>query len=303
LLDGAWQWRTTGVTTVDALGREAGPSARRLSTRGGSAFVLLAYLISWSWVIPFAAAGRPVKVGDGWPTHLPALVGPALAGLLVAGRVGGWAAAADLLSRAFRWRMRWRCWAAAASPLLVCLPVVLVLTLFGAAPPVADFAKYSGVSAGLGLLAVWVLVVVVNGIGEETGWRGFALPRLERRYGPLAGTVVLTLVWGAWHIPQFFLLDSFADFSLPMVPVWLYGLFSGAVVMTWLYNRSGGSILAVAVFHALYNLTGATQAAADHSGLLGVLMWAFVVAVAIGLLRAERRARHAGRPTVIGARP
>ena len=146
------------------------------------------------------------------------------------------------------------------------------------------------------------MVLIVNGLGEETGWRGYALPQLQRRFGPVTATVILSAAWAGWHIPQFFSLHSFRDFSVAMVPVWLIGLFSGAVVMTWLYNRTGGSILACAVFHGMYNLTGGTLAAAGHSGAISVAMWNFVFFLAIGLLAAKRHARRAGRATVIGSR-
>lgn len=138
-------------------------------------------------------------------------------------------------------------------PLLFFLVVLTVMALAGmGVPELGDFASFSGIPAGLGLLGVWVVVFLVNGFGEETGWRGYALPGLQRRFGPVTSTVVLAGVWAGWHLPQFFYLRSYEEFPAAMIPVFLGGLFGGAVVLTWVNNHTGGSILAVAVWHALH---------------------------------------------------
>jgi hypothetical protein len=87
-----------------------------------------------------------------------------------------------------------------------------------------------------------------------------------------------------------------------MLAVFVFGLTCGAVVATWLYNRSGSSILAVVVWHGLYNAFGASKAATSGSGVLASVIWTFVVANAIILVILELRARQHGRPSVIGPR-
>ena len=79
-------------------------------------FVVLAYAISWAWTFPFAAAGNVVKQGVGWPTNLPALLGPALAAFVVMALVSGRAGVRDLLARIARSRMPLHWWAATLSP-------------------------------------------------------------------------------------------------------------------------------------------------------------------------------------------
>jgi membrane protease YdiL (CAAX protease family) len=266
-------------------------------------YFVLAYAISWAWVIPLAATGHTVAQGRGWPTHLPSLVGPMVAALLVTAWDAGGPGVRDLLARMARWRIGWRWWLAAVSPLLVFLAVLVVLAVAGTDLPAGDnFADFSGISSGLGLLVVWSLILLVNGFWEETGWRGYALAQLQRRWSPVAAAVLVAAGWAVWHIPQFFLLQSYEDFSIPMIPVFLVGLVGGSVVLTWLYNRSGSSILAVAVWHGLYNATGATGAASMMSGLLQAAIWTYVVVLAAVLLVLERRAHTASRPSVIGPR-
>ncbi|MDQ2749690.1 MAG: CPBP family intramembrane metalloprotease [Actinomycetota bacterium] len=275
----------------------------RFDPRPVVTFFALAYAISWAWVIPWAASGHTVAQGQGWPTHLPSLLGPMLAAFVVTAFTTGRDGIRDLLIRMVRWRIGWRWWAIVLSPLAFFFLVLGVLTAAGAdLPPRGDFARFSGVSAGLGVVGVALIIALVNGFGEETGWRGFALPQLQRRFGPIAASLIIAVLWAGWHIPQFFFLKSYQDFSIAMLPVFVFGLTCGAVLWTWIYNRTG-SILAVAAWHGLYNMTGATKAATGGSGVISAAMWTFVVVAALALLHADRRARRAGRPSILVAPP
>src|SRR5664280_1590328 len=159
-------------------------------------FVALAYAISWGWTFPLVAAGEVVKTGVGWPTSVPAFAGPVLAALVVTALVWGRAGLRDLLARVARWRMPLRWWAAALSPLAFLGVALLVALAANKLPRASDFGRYSGLPA-VGVVVVWVIVILLS-FGEETGWRGFALPLLQRRcaarhsdLGRLAPTVLL----------------------------------------------------------------------------------------------------------------
>jgi uncharacterized protein len=265
------------------------------------AFFVLAYAVSWAWVIPWAATGHTVYQGDGWPTHFPSLLGPLIAAFAVTARSAHRGGVVDLVRRMGRWRIGWRWWLAAVSPLAFFAVVLGVMAVAGAdLPSRSQFGLFSGLPVGLGIIGIGLVITVVNGFGEETGWRGYALPQLQRRFGPLGSTMIIAFLWAGWHIPQFFLLDSYKDFSAPMLPVFVFGLTCGAIVWTWLYNHTG-SILAVAVCHGLYNATGATKAATAGSGTIAAAMWTFFVVFAAILLVIEWRARTAGRPSILTA--
>ena len=139
------------------------------------AFFVLSYALSWAWVIPFAATGRTVYQGQGWPTHFPSLLGPLLAAFVVTAWTMGRGGVRDLLKRMVRWRIGWRWWLIALSPL-----AFLGMALGGMAasgkslPNSSDFARYSGLPSALGVVGVALLIVVIDGFGEETGWRGYA---------------------------------------------------------------------------------------------------------------------------------
>jgi len=111
-----------------------------------------------------------------------------------------------------------------------------------------------------GIPLAFVLYLVVGWFSgpllEEPGWRGFALPRLQSVWGPLAGSLVLGLLWGAWHIPQF------------LVPVWaaqtggsdpatigrfLVFVLALAVPMTWVFNHARGSLFLAMLSHSSIN--------------------------------------------------
>jgi membrane protease YdiL (CAAX protease family) len=264
-------------------------------------YFLLAYAISWAWVIPWAATGHTVFQGDEWPTHFPSLMGPMLAAFVVTAWTTGAVGMRELLARMGRWRIGWLWWLAVVSPLVFFVLVLGVMVAVGAdIPSGGDFARFSGVPVGIGFVGLAVVVILVNGFGEEVGWRGYALPQLQHRFSPLAASLIIAVFWVGWHIPQFWFLDSYKDFSAAMLPVFVFGLASGSIVLTWIYNRTG-SILAVAVWHGLYNVTGATKAATGASGAIASAMWTLVVLNAIVLIVLERRAHRAGRPSILGA--
>lgn len=273
-----------------------GPAAR--PDRRTAWFFVLAYGLSWGWLIPIGLAGGPVTAGTGWPTHFPALLGPALAAFVVAAWWGGRRGVADLLRRMVLVRVPIRWWLFAVSPLLVLLAVLVIDTVVGQPlPAYADFAVFSGLPAGWGVLGVAAAILLVNGFGEETGWRGYALPALQRRYSPLVATVILAVLWAAWHAPMFIVVSTFRSFNVPILAGWIIGLFCGAIVLTWLYNRSGGSVLLVAVWHTTYNIISGTNAA---TGLLAATSTTLVIALALILLGLEIRASRQHRTSVLG---
>jgi membrane protease YdiL (CAAX protease family) len=112
------------------------------------------------------------------------------------------------------------------------------------------------------------------GLGEEAGWRGFLLPRLMQRGSALVATLAVAVVWAAWHAP--FFAYRF-DFSGPSTVVGFFvAMAAGALWLTFLYLSTGGSVLAVAAWHAVWNV--ANLIAAEMSDLvLGVLNGAMIV--------------------------
>ncbi len=251
-------------------------------------FFVLAYGLSWTYWIPLALSRAHVAPGSN-VTHFPGLLGPGVSAFIVAAVANGRAGVVDLLTRMIRISTPgWRFLVYSVSPLAFLVLALLVSTATDAAMPKAeDFGVYSGLPP-MGLLPVFLLVLLFNGFGEETGWRGFALGRLQLRFGDLGGTLALAALWAGWHAPAFFFVERYRQLSLPtIIGGFGLGIVAGTLVLSRVSAVTSGSILAVSLWHALYNLTSATAAS---RGVIAAVTTTCVMVWAAWLL-----VRHAAR--------
>jgi membrane protease YdiL (CAAX protease family) len=249
------------------------------------AYFVLAYALSWIILVPAGLGLLPESAGGVLPWVVP--FGPAVAAFVVTALAGGRPAVGQLLRRLVQWRVGFGWY------LLVLLGIPLV-ELSGAfvvlgSVPLDDLAQNWPVIF-TGYLPAVLYVAVFTGMGEEPGWRGFALPRLQDRHGPLLGTAFLSVVWGMWHLPNVL----FGDFTGLSFSLWLAGTVASAFIYTWVYNNTGGSILLAALLHGAINggttlVRGLLPSLDDalHLPLYGALAIAFSVA-AIVLVVATR---------------
>lgn len=261
------------------------------------AFVVVAYAVSWADWIPLAVAGANVSPG-GSVTHFPGLLGPAIAAFFVTALADGWIGVRSLASRLFLVTPPLpRFLAYTLSPLAFLVLAAAIAAVLGRWPAVTEFAVYSGLPR-LPLWTVITLVLVFNGFGEETGWRGFALSPLQQRFGPLGGTLVVALIWAGWHVPSFWIVEGYRSLGvLGLIFGFGLGILSGAIVLSRIANRTGGSILAASIWHAIYNMTSATAASRGVIGAVTttcVMMWAAI------LLAGEWR-RRGSSPSLLAA--
>jgi membrane protease YdiL (CAAX protease family) len=135
----------------------------------------------------------------------------------------------------------------------VAIPVYAFL---GGEPPSLANVGTALVNPGL-MVQVILANLIISGFSEELGWRGYALDRLQQRWGALAASLILGLVHGLWHIPLFFIpgitQGEMGLFSLGAL-VFLAGTVAGAVLFTWVYNNTQRSILAAVLLHFMVNL-------------------------------------------------
>lgn len=244
---------------------------------------VLACALSWAWWVPLLLVGHPVRQGVGWPTQVPGLLGPALAAVVVTGLLDGRRGVTELMARLGRWRIGWRGWAYALSPVVFLVIGLLVVIFAGRdVPSAADFGRFSGLPAAGPVVAVLVLVLI-GGMGEELGWRGFLQQRLQSRHSPIAASLLVVPVWAVWHLPLFGLLATYRGFGLLTLVGFVVGLGCGSVILGRVYGAARGSVLATAVWHGTYNLGAGTAAG---TGLLAavtttlVMVWAVVILVA-----------------------
>jgi hypothetical protein len=127
------------------------------------------------------------------------------------------------------------------------------------------------------LFFIYPALIIGGPLGEEPGWRGFALPRLQRRYGPLVGSLFLGVIWTFWHVAPVWLASWYAAGMLNIYNFVLYLLFitSWTIVMTWVYNNTKGSVFMAILGHASVD--------AFPNGLLWPLLPASLVVTEYGV--------------------
>jgi membrane protease YdiL (CAAX protease family) len=213
-------------------------AVRWLARHDLTVFFILAFLFSWyPWVIGIARG----KVSG------PNPLGPFIAALIVTGLAEGRSGIRTLLGRIVRARIGWSSYAIVFGfPILLCAVALAVMAAFG--QPVSWPAS----TAWSELPGRFVFIFLFIGLGEEPGWRGFALPRLQKRYSPLIASLMLAPIWALWHLP---LMGN--EFPLAIIPAFLISLLGGTLIQTWLFNRSKGSVFAQMLFHAAVNTVGA----------------------------------------------
>ncbi len=110
-----------------------------------------------------------------------------------------------------------------------------------------------GVRGGLfGLVPLFLVLVLTDGVGEELGWRGYALPRLLSRHGAIRASLILGVLWGLWHLPL-----MWTEGALPyQQPVWLLllDILAKSIIFTWVFLNTRGSVLLAVLLHASTNL-------------------------------------------------
>jgi membrane protease YdiL (CAAX protease family) len=144
-------------------------------------------------------------------------------------------------------------------------------------------------SVPLLFLSLFPLTFFVSGLAEEPGWRGFALPRLQERYGPLPGSLILGLLWACWHLPLF--LTSFeghAGSGLLTVLGFIIGTTGMTIVITWVFNHTQGSLLLAMLGHAALDAFTASNIfssllALDTSYFLSVIVGFGVMALCLSV--------------------
>lgn len=198
-----------------------------------AAFFVLAYVLAWAPLLLFAAGVLP--------RGLAFFAGaPLVAAVIVIGIADGRTGYRELLSRLLRWRVGWPWYVVALGlPALLVLVTGVVNSWFGA--PGLDLSAIAWTDVAL-LLAFRIVDPTDGALGEEPGWRGFALPHLQTRWSPLASAALLGVATAGWHSPLV-LLGNLTWIGLPstFVITFLY---------VWLFNRTGGSLLLALLFHA-----------------------------------------------------
>jgi len=185
-----------------------------------------------------------------------------LASVIMTGLTLGKEGVVSLLKRYIQWRVGWKWYLTAflLEPILQALGVYGNALITGVAPDYSRVMAYKlfGEGGTLWLFIVPFFMIDLIANGEEIGWRGYVLPRLQAKYNALTSTLILGLVWGFWHLLKFL-----PHWNPLMFAFFLLHTMSFAVTLSWLYNNTKGSLLLVAMMHASANTAGVFLPMAD----------------------------------------
>jgi uncharacterized protein len=279
--------RVIEPTTVQAGPR---PSLRHLVARHPvAAFLCICYPVTWATAVPWFRART-----DSLPFDLPmwgsvgSIFGVALAAVLVVAASDGRAGVRDLARRSLRWRVgaRWYLLAVLGLPVVV---LAGAIALFGTAA--LEALADDGRLLLTRLLPVLLLQLALFQLAEEVGWMGFLQARLQDRHGPLKASLLVTVPFALWHLPDLFAQAGLAT-ALIILPILAAAHLCARVVFLWLYNATGASVLLVAVFHASFDATvngvGLGQLIPGSNGTALVLATGAIALAAVGLVVATR---------------
>lgn len=247
------------MTTTDAL-----PTTRHgglgevIHRHPLAAFFVLANAMSWVAWLPYVLSLNGLGI---WDYRFPdilgsgqlagvlpgAYLGPIVSALLITAVADGRDGLRRWVGRLWHWRVRWQWYAVT----LLGVPAGMLLT--GLAFSGGDIHAPSVIAISL-YLPLLLFQMITTGLAEEPGWRDFALPRLQSRFGALRAAFILGPFWTLWHLPLFF-TDwggwPDADWSRPVS----FAVFCIAfnIVMSWVFNRTGQSLPLSMMMHAGVN--------------------------------------------------
>ena len=201
-------------------------------------FFLLAYSISWTFFI-----GVGIILGS--DLAILGVLGPSLALLILWGISSHDQEISAVFRRGRQVRFDRRVY-------LLVIPGFLAMELLAIGINEALGGDTRDFYFQLDLIGTFILQIVIIGFGEEFGWRGFALPRLQQKYNPLIASIILAGVHGFWHFPAYFL--GAGTHNVPII--WfIFWIIPFTIILTWVVNQANGSVFAAAMVHGWFGVT------------------------------------------------
>ncbi|MDN5887347.1 MAG: CPBP family intramembrane glutamic endopeptidase [Arthrobacter sp.] len=237
---------------------EAGSVRGLIRRRPLTTFFILTNLLSWLGWLPYILSRNGLGVWDyGFPELLGtsqfagvlpgAFLGPIGSALLVTIVTEGRSGLRIWVGRLWRWRVHWQWYAIT----LLGVPAAMLVTGFVFSGGRINAPSVTAIGLYVPLLLVQLLT---TGLAEEPGWRDFALPRLQQRFGALGAAMLLGPLWAIWHLPLF--LTEWggwpeAHWTRPVAFIIFCLAFN--VVMSWVFNRTGQSLPLSMLMHVSVN--------------------------------------------------
>jgi len=264
-------------------------------------YFVLAFALTWGvgaialLIGLWMPGSRPLATSS--PMYYVAAYSVSLTGIVLTARYAGWEGLRRLGDRLLPWQSPLRWYLIVAAGYAVITAIALGIAALGK-PTAVMIPPWYGFPTALGI----AIIRDPGPIGEEFGWRGFALPRLLERYSPFSASVRLGLIHAAWHIPLFFIPGvPQAQVSFPLFTL---GVVSIAIFNTAVYLRTGGNLLLAILVHLFANVSGgfAFQAHALNIFFVGEGIAAALIVV-VGGLKATRPSAQATADSAVSEIP
>jgi uncharacterized protein len=210
-------------------------------------FFVLTYVFTWAIESPLVFLTDSVTATQGLVLVILASNVPSAVAIVLTAIVLGRGALRKLLARLLIWRV---------SPFWYLVVFLGPVALTGGVVLLNSLMGGPALSLGMTLVGATIFfafsVVPGSALGEEIGWRGYVLPRLQSRMSALSAALLIAPIWGLWHLPLWLTGDPV---KTPTFYVAFFAaVFPMSVLLTWVYNSTGGSLLMVVILHATVNL-------------------------------------------------
>jgi uncharacterized protein len=254
-------------------------------------FFVLAYALTWlgwsPWFLSEDGIGLLPYDGESISDYLNTValvVGPTLSAFIMTGVTEGKAGVRRLMHRIVLWRVGFGWYLF----VLLGIPAIILVSTVAVPGALASF-QAAAVPSTLFLYVVATPIFLFAGgpVFEEIGWRGFALPRLQRLHGPLIGSLILGILWALWHLPLFLIPSWDTPHGSPLdVALFVIWAVAITVIFTWVFNNTKGSVLMVILAHGSINSAAAAvfglfPAPAVTGGILNFVIGFGVVALVV----------------------
>ena len=180
---------------------------------------------------------------------VPSVIGPTLAAFLMTAITEGKPGVKALWRRFWNRNLsiKWLLVTLLGFEVLRLVTNLAVRTISGQSYPMVDKSNTFWM-----IIPLFLATFITSGMGEEFGWRGYVLPRFQAKWNALVSSIILGLLWAAWHIPAF-IIPNISPLYQRNFLEWVPGILLSSVLYTWIFNNTKGSVLAAALFHAAWN--------------------------------------------------
>ena len=256
-------------------------------------FFGLANTVSWAIWAPLVIQ-HPLPTSNLSYLHLAGDAGPMVSALVLTAVVTGKVGTREIVRRMVKWDfgIMWYLFAI-LGPLVLFVVSTFIASAFGEPLDLNSLGR-TAEFPDAPLAFYYLGTLLFYGWGEEVGWRGFALPRLQRNRNTLVATFILSIFWALWHLPLFWSVPGYIGLNFLEIIMWYSRILAGSVVVTWLYNSTRGSILIAALFHASVSVAFKSPQGETTMIILHILLaiWALISVIIGGTADISRAGKY-----------